>query len=130
MNRIQETDKARAQAILKAISREDLEVHYESDFVGADEDLLPDTRLILGGEVTIEGSTFEVSSILGPKKVPFRTIHNYPHAPDDVDEVEIGDAQHFDEIILMAVFYIMQEEWRRRCEYAAEITAEMAYHKA
>lgn len=136
MNRISQADLERARLMLATIKRPDIPCELETD-VQDDEDRFPDTRLALdGGAYFIEGTWLEQRSILGPRKVPgyrvytFKTTYNYPHAPDDVDEVEIGATQALDDALMMAFYSIVGDEWSRYCESVveAEMASEAAYY--
>jgi hypothetical protein len=99
---------------LKAIKREDLRVRFDAEEEWQDGSGFG--AVVIDDSVYIAPCQIAVSTILGTKTVPgwevytFRMFSNYPHAPDDVDIVSLGDERSITAAIKIAVLHILSEE--------------------
>lgn len=57
----------------------------------------------------------------------YRTVNNYPRAPDDVDTVPLADSQSFAEAAKLGIVHALQHRWAQVDEaaYIAEIREQL-----
>lgn len=84
-----------------------------------------DTTLSLHG-ITIVPALIPRGSILGPihlngwKVSDWRHVSNYPHEPDDVDEIEIGSSPMLGAIVRMVMTAIFTRKYEDWCQQEAD----------